>query len=99
VAAEWEGAISAEQTCRATPQCLADRLAKPLCEAIDLKKDAQAGIVRERKNPSGYVDKRLLHDLGENVQTQDDAIRDLRAKYTALAHKPFNDASCPKPSP
>ena len=51
---------------------------------------------REKRNPSGYVDMRLLHDLGDDVQADDDAIRELRARYLSVAHRPFNESACPK---
>jgi hypothetical protein len=56
-------------------------------------------MAHERANPSGYVDKRYLYDEGARVQDADATLADLRKKYTALVHKPFNDASCPKPAP
>jgi hypothetical protein len=98
-AAEWDAAVSAEEACRASPKCMADRLVAPLCEAIGDKRDALADIVRERQNPAGVINLTTLHDDGENVQDANQRIAELRKQYLALAKRPFNQASCPKTSP
>jgi hypothetical protein len=95
-ATELDAAITAEMSCRATPQCLADRLVPSLCEAIAGRKDALSGIARERQNPSGYVNATLLHDLGEDAQIDAATAADLRKRYTAIAHRPFDDSRCSK---
>lgn len=95
-ASRWTQAIAEEEACRASPQCRADRIAVPLCEAVLEKQNALADIARERRNPAGVVDLTWLHDLGERVEEHDETIRELRPKYEALAHHPFNPRACPK---
>jgi hypothetical protein len=94
--AQIDRAITDEETCRKTPACMAPRLAKPLCEALSDRRLATQAMNRERHNPSGFVDRGALHEFGQEIQNDDDTIRDLKTQYTALMHKPFNDASCPK---
>ncbi len=92
-----ETSIADEKACMAKPQCLADRLLPSLCETIGMKREALAGIAREKRNPSGFVDMRLLRDLGEDVQNDEDRLRELRARYLKVAHKAFNDERCSRP--
>jgi hypothetical protein len=112
-----EIAIAREEACKADPKCMGERQAAPvaasLCEAIATRRDAAegqrnalAGIVRERANPSGFVDKGLLHDLGADAQGSADRIREadvkiggLRGQYAKITHRPFADGSCPKVTP
>jgi hypothetical protein len=75
---------------------MANRLTPQLCEAIRDRKSAVDGMATEKRNPSGYVDVRLLHDLGQRVQDDDATIAELKADYAKLAHKPFSEASCSK---
>ncbi len=93
---EWEKYISDEETCRAAPKCLADRVAVPLCEAIAGKREALRGIAQERRNPAGVVNLTALHDMGEDAQIDEATIQELRAKYAALVHRAFNGLTCPK---
>jgi hypothetical protein len=109
-----EAAIAREEACRADAKCVAERQAAPvvtaLCEAIadrraaaDGQRAALAGIARERANPSGFVDKGLLHDLGaeaqgnaERVHEDDVNIASLRGQYAKIVRRSFVDASCPR---
>jgi hypothetical protein len=94
--AQSELAIDGEETCRKTPACMAPRLVEPLCQAISDRRLASQSMARENRNPSGYVDRRVLYEFGQEIQNDDDTIRDLKAQYVALTHKPFIDATCPK---
>jgi hypothetical protein len=96
--AQINQAIKDEDACRKTPSCMTPRFVEPLCQAISDRRSAGQSMARERSNPSGYVDRRVLYDLGQRIQGDDDTIQDLKAKYVALMHKAFNDAACPKTS-
>jgi hypothetical protein len=95
-AALREKDISDEQTCRATPTCMGARIAVPLCQAIAIRRAAMRGIARERANPARVVDLNTLHELGQQVQEKDAIAADLKARYAAVTHKAFSEASCDK---
>ena len=94
-AALREKGISDEQTCRATSTCTGARIAVPLCQAIAIRRAAMRGIAQERANPAG-VDLNTLHELGQQVQDNDAIAADLKARYAAVTHKAFSEASCDK---
>ena len=86
--------IADEQACRATPTCMAARVAKEICNDIATLKDVKRQIADEKANPGGVVDLELLHGLGERQQANEAAIRDEKAQYLKLAKKPFSEALC-----
>jgi hypothetical protein len=86
--------IADEEKCRQTPQCMGDRIALPLCDAIADRRDAAQSIVKERSNPGGVVDLSALHDLGQRIQQDDAAIASLKRQYASAVHKSFSEASC-----
>ncbi len=98
--AKREKPITEEETCRATPKCIADRserrIALDICRNIDVRKGAYADIAQERSNPSGVVDLNRLHGLGETIQEADSKLATLRKDYARVIHKSFNEAICPK---
>jgi hypothetical protein len=97
-------AIDTETKCRATPQCLADRArAKAVadalasvCGTIDTRARAAQDMTRERANPSGVVDLKRLHDLGQVIQALDAQLPGLKAQYATVAHRPFAATMCPQ---
>ncbi len=92
--AAMQKAIADEMACRSSPDCVGRRLAKPLCTAIDWRKSTVDSMAAERRNPSGYVDVRKLHDLGETLQEQDSQIAELKAQFLASTHRAFRQALC-----
>jgi len=101
-AAADDVAIDEEQRCLTTSGCIAKRVADRAKKASDealiavcldvQKREADVrDMSRERANPSGYVDKVLLHSLGEDIQEIDARLPASKAAYAAIAHKP---ASC-----
>jgi len=97
-AAATEKGIQEEKACRATPSCIGGRVAKPLCEAIQRRKDLAADIARERANPAGVVNLTYLNQLGREVQDTDDEIANLKKDYASAAKKPFSESVCPRGS-
>lgn len=107
--AEIRGFVANEKACRADTKCMAARAAKkaeamfwssvvvPLCQADKGKEDASALMARERANPSGYVDKVYLYDLGQQVQTDQERMIEMRSKYVAFRHHPWTGwrVECP----
>ena len=89
-----EKAVADERRCRATPACMGARVAAPLCDAVQARRDAVQRIAHERANPAGVVDLTTLHDLGQAVQDNDATIAELKAKYFATTHRAFNEATC-----
>lgn len=86
--------IDEEKACRASPECTGRRLATPLCEALDWRRTTVQAMARERANPSGYVDRVKLHDLGEDLQSLDDQIKELQAQFQATTHRAFWASLC-----
>lgn len=93
-ARELDENVSIEISCRASPKCMGGRLAKPICDALSDKRAAQQGIAEERRNPSGVVDLRALHDLGERIQDDDATIADLERKYASMTRQSFSANAC-----
>ena len=96
-AADREAAIQTEINCRATPDCMGARAAVPICKLIAERADAVRSMARERQNPSGYVDKAVLHDLGSDIQRDDEELRKLKGDFVATAHHPFTEKLCARP--
>jgi hypothetical protein len=67
-----------------------------LCQATLSRVDLKAQIAREKANPSGVVDLKRLHDLGEALQSAEDTLRGYGASYAKGMGKPFSAAAtCP----
>jgi N-methylhydantoinase A/oxoprolinase/acetone carboxylase beta subunit len=95
---EWSAAtdrsIQEEKACRASPECMGGRAAKPVCEALERRKGWLADIARERRNPAGVVNLSYLNELGRNVQDTDEEIATKKRAYATAAKKPFTEAVC-----
>lgn len=87
-------AVAAEQACRASPICMGGRAAEPLCEVIRDRREAVRAMATERSNPSGVVDLRNLHDLGAQIQRNDQQIVEMKAEYARVAKRAFSEALC-----
>lgn len=102
----WAAALDAEidrtQTCVMTTGCMAARAAadakealEPVCEMIAQRAKDVRDIARERSNPGGVVDLKLLHRIGEEIQWIDnEELPARKARYAAAAHKPFTAGLC-----
>ncbi len=88
--------VDDEKRCRATPRCLDERAAAPICQQIEMRRSAVQDIARERSNPGGAVDLHFLHQLGQNIQEADAQLPSLKAEYRAARKKPFADELCRK---
>lgn len=86
--------IADETKCRATPTCIAPRIATKTCAILDARRSIAADLANEKKNPSGVVDLRLLHALGAQLQAADADAKASKAAYAKAAGKPFSEASC-----
>lgn len=95
-AADVAKQIAAEETCRKSPECLGARLAKPLCETIEERRQLEKDLARERANPAGVVNLNYLHQLGSAMQDADRKIADLKKDYAVTTKRPFSDAACKK---
>ena len=95
-ATDVEAKLATEQTCRASGECMANRVGPQLCAPLADRREALQQIAAERANPAGVVSLSTLHDLGERVQIDNGIITRLKAQYVSLVHRPFNEASCPK---
>jgi hypothetical protein len=89
-------AATAEKVCRTSTECLADRAAKPLCEALSEKKGHQADLAKEKANPAGVVNLAYLHDIGQALQDDDDRIAEAKRAYSAATKLPFRESRCAK---
>ncbi len=83
-------ALKIEDACEAADACMAGRV----CEAIATRADLDAQIRRERANPGGVVNLKLLHDLGEQAQAADDVIAARKKRFATARKKPFSAAMC-----
>jgi hypothetical protein len=93
--------VAKEKACRAEKKCMADRAAKraeeefrtavvsPMCEAEQSIVAASNAMARERANPSGYVDKVLLHDAGATIQAAHEQLAAMGPAYMKVRHHPW----------
>jgi hypothetical protein len=97
--------IAAEETCRASQACTAERQAKrvaakresdaaAICDAIETAKLEEAIIAEERANPSGVVDLKRLHDAGAILAEVREAQKQLKAQWQKDYGKPFDAKVC-----
>lgn len=91
-----QAAVERERACRADAECMANRAAQPLCEALESKRAHQEDLAHERANPAGVVNLRFLHETGQALQDDEARIKRARADYTTMTRKPFNEARCKK---
>jgi hypothetical protein len=98
-----DAAIDREVQCRAAPKCMTDRVqlrirqaAEPVCQMLYLRAQSVANIAAENSNPSGVRDLQVMHDEGASIQAFDAQLPALKARYAAVAHKPFATSVCPK---
>lgn len=91
-----EAAIQSEKQCRETPSCILPRLARPTCAAIERRRAAAAAMAHEQKNPSGYVDRRVLHGFGQEIQDADDVIKHEKEAFAKSAKRSFSENLCRK---
>jgi hypothetical protein len=95
------GFVAKEKACRADKKCMADRAARkaeeqffatvvqPMCQADQERESALADMAHERANPSGYVNKVLLHDLGATVQAAQEQLAAMLPSYVKVRHHPW----------
>ena len=98
---EINGFVAKEKACRADKKCMGDRAARkaeeqflaavvqPMCRADQDREAALADMAHERANPSGYVDKVLLHDRGAAVQTAQEQLAAMSPAYVKVRHHPW----------
>jgi hypothetical protein len=65
-----------------------------ICEAYESLSLTQKLMQTERANPSGYVNKVYLHELGAESQIHSEDIRVLSTQYQKLTHKQFSKSLC-----
>jgi hypothetical protein len=96
---EIEALIEADKICRTSQACLDLRWAKKTeaiaCTTIASRKLAAQQMALEKANPSGVVDLRRLHDLGQAIQDMDAQLVTLRANYKAALHRPLPETCSP----
>jgi len=93
-AADVEANLATEQACRASGECMAQRVGPQVCPLLADRDDARRQIAAERANPAGVVSLSTLHDLGEKLQYANDTIAKLKAQYAKLAKRAFNEGAC-----
>jgi hypothetical protein len=86
--------VTKEKACRVDAKCMAKRreaqfvqnVVNPMCEADQEREEALSGIAHENANPSGYVNKLLLHRLGMNAQDAQEKLASLVPSYVKVRH-------------
>lgn len=97
--AQREKDVADEAKCRETPACMGERLVNPLCQLIEERKGFIADMAKERANPSGYVNKTYLHELGATIQDHEERIARAKKEYAQITRKNFSEAQCTAPRP
>jgi hypothetical protein len=90
-------AVATEKACRTNAKCMEKRREKaflhdvvePMCQADQEREDAVKSIARENANPSGYVDKVLLHNLGATAQDAQDRVTAMTPAYVKVRKHPW----------
>ena len=95
-AAAIEKDVSEEEACRASVECMTARAAAPICDAIERRRQWMQDMAKERRNPSGYVNPKYLHELGQSIQDEDAKVAELKPQFAAAAKKPFAESMCVK---
>jgi hypothetical protein len=93
-AAKRNNEITAEESCRASTECMDVRAAQAICQTIDDRRQAGKDMAREKQNPSGYVNMTALHDLGSQIQDDDEKLPQMKKEFAASQHHPFNERLC-----
>jgi len=86
-----------EAACRKNKKCMTRRenlKGFRICELIEAIKEDQEIIQRERSNPSGVVDLRVLHVSGEALQGERREIQEKRAAFRKAYKRDFPEAFC-----
>ncbi len=72
-----------------------DKIAgEAVCYALSSRVQVIGQIARERANPSGVVDLRELHKLGQMLQSLDEQLPGIKAEYARTQHHAFDAAVC-----
>lgn len=89
----WSQPISDELECRSSERCLASRI----CSFVE-DRAMQVGVMqREKSTPGGVVNLATIHDAGQAIQGDDEAIRQLKGWFVRDRKKPFTAAMCTTP--
>lgn len=94
--------VSKERACRASKKCLdarvaahrEEQMAQEVCDANDMREDTLRRIAYEKANPTGVVDLRQLHDLGQDLQSETPALAAMKANFTKVTGKNWRLAMC-----
>lgn len=97
--------VSKERACRASKKCLdarvaarreeqAKQLAQEVCAANDMREDTLRRFAFEKANPSGVVDLRQLHDLGQALQSETPELAAMKANFAKVTGRTWNLAMC-----
>lgn len=89
-ATAWRDALKGERAIRSDDRKAAARV----CELIEQRRIVGASIARERGNPAGVVDLALLHDLGDQARSLDEAIAARRVTFARDRGKTFAASMC-----
>lgn len=96
--ANLEARIVAEETCRASAECMGERIARNACVAVEDKKNTQAQITAAKSaaRSVGVVNLTEMADYGNHLRFCDDRISELSAEYKEMTKRPFSAALCTK---
>jgi hypothetical protein len=110
---ELQGMVDKERACRVDARCTAARAAKraeaefvsstvdPMCELDQRREQAIAYMAHEQANPSGYVDRVLLHQLGADIQSYREQLASYMPQFLKVRHRAWRGwrAECPQNVP
>jgi len=90
--------VDADKACRTSQPCLDARWVsqteRTTCNIVISRREAAKQLALEKANPSGVVDLRRLHDLGQAIQDMDAQLAAFRVSYPKVAHHPLPE-KCP----
>ena len=88
----WEAAV--RKMIAITEQLYTHKLERAqralICDAVSERADLVTEMRQEQSNPSGFVDKVLLHELGYGIQVRDRQIAAAKVEYRKMTHKAFD---------
>lgn len=86
--------IVTEKACMADAKCMRKRDEPVVCSILEERKALVQEMRDERRNPSGFVNKRVLYELGKDIQAVDERITLAKQSFAKIHKSAFSPAVC-----